>query len=213
MPSNFCALPMPDTLTPPLRRALVPLLLAAAAAAAWAEKADRALPMVVEADKPGTMDMQRQIMVFSGNVVIVQGTTQIRAERVEVRESKDGQRTGTAIGTAAKRAWYREKRDGLDEFVEGEAERIDFDTRADSLRFTGQAVVRRLRGAELVDEITGQLITWNNTAELFTVEGGATPTNPSGRVRAVIGPRTEAPRPAPGGATPRAGNPPTAAPR
>ena len=45
---------MPDTLTPPLRRALVPLLLAAAAAAAWAEKADRALPMVVEADKPGT---------------------------------------------------------------------------------------------------------------------------------------------------------------
>lgn len=43
----------------------------AAPATAWAEKADRAKPMVIEADKPGTVDLQRQVVVFNGNVVIV----------------------------------------------------------------------------------------------------------------------------------------------
>ena len=59
-----------------------------------AEKADRALPMVVEADKPGSMDMQKQVVIFNGNVVLTQGTTTLRAERVEVRETRDGQRSG-----------------------------------------------------------------------------------------------------------------------
>jgi lipopolysaccharide export system protein LptA len=210
MTSNFCAALMPTAVN---RSACLLAVLLALAPHAQAEKADRALPMVVEADKPGSMDMQKQIVVFNGNVVLTQGTTTLRAERVEVRETKDGQRSGVATGTAARRAWYREKRDTLDEFVEGEGERIEFDTRTDTLRFIGSAVVRRLRGTELVDEITGQLITWNNTTELFTVEGGATPANPSGRVRAVLGPRADAARPQAPATAPRGGNAPAATPR
>ncbi|HZF79875.1 MAG TPA: lipopolysaccharide transport periplasmic protein LptA, partial [Rubrivivax sp.] len=43
------------------------------------------------------------------------------------------------------------------------------------------------------DEITGGAIVWDNTAEVFRVEGGhATAANPSGRVRAVLSPRQEA---------------------
>lgn len=155
----------------------------------WAEKADRTKPMVVEADKPGTVDMQRQLVTFSGNVVIVQGTMQIRAERVEVREVEGGRRSATAIGSSDRPATYRQKREGLDETIQGSAERIEYDGRTDTLRFVGQAVVRRLRGAEMADEITGRLITWDNTRELFNVEGGAvTPDNPTGRVRAILSP-------------------------
>ena len=86
---------------------LRPLLLTALAlglAPAWAEKADRSKPMTVEADKPGTVDLQRQVVLFNGNVVIAQGTMVIRAERVEIRESPDGYRTATAIGTPAARS-------------------------------------------------------------------------------------------------------------
>lgn len=156
---------------------------------ALAEKADRTKPMVVEADKPGTIDMQRQLVTFSGNVVIVQGTMQIRAERVEVREVEGGRRSATAIGSSDRPATYRQKREGLDETIQGAAERIEYDGRTDTLRFVGQAVVRRLRGAEMADEITGRLITWDNTRELFNVEGGAvTPDNPTGRVRATLSP-------------------------
>lgn len=183
--------------------------------AALAEKADRMQPMVVEADKPGTIDMQRQIVNFSGNVVIVQGTMQIRADRVELREVEGGKRAATAQGVPGRPATFRQKRDAVDEFVEGSAERIEYDGRTDTIRFVGQAVVRRLRGTQLADEIIGRLITWDNTREFFSVEGGAaTPDNPSGRVRAVLtpapSPETGAPPAAPRSAPASPSRPPGA---
>lgn len=174
--------------------AALSLVLASAflAAPVRAEKADRNQAMVVEADKPGTVDLQRQIVVFNGNVSITQGTMVIRAERVELREMPDGYRAATALGGAGKQASYRQKRDNVNEYVEGVADRIEFDGRADTLRFVGNGVVRRLRGSTVADEITGSLITWDNTAELFSVQGGApTAANPGGRVRAVLSPRAE----------------------
>lgn len=162
-----------------------------------AEKADRAKQMVVEADRPGTVDLQNQVYVLAGNATITQGTMVIRADRIELRQRPDGFRVATAIGTAAQPASYRQKRDGVDEFVEGQAERIEYDGRADTLRFVGNGVVRRLRGGTVADEITGAQITWNANAELFSVEGGAAnPGNPGGRVRAVLSPRGEAVEPA-----------------
>jgi lipopolysaccharide export system protein LptA len=183
---------------PPLFPAprLIAALLAAvlwSALPAWAEKADRSKPMTIEADQPGSVDLQRQVVVFNGNVVISQGTMVLRADRVELRELPDGYREAKAIGSAERPASFRQKRDGVDETVEGAAERIEFDARTDTLRFVGNAAVRRLRAGVLADEITGSLITWDNTNELFKVAGGAvTPTNPTGRVRAVFAPREEA---------------------
>ena len=134
-----------------------------------AEKADRSQPMVVEADKPGSADLKTRVVTFNGNVLISQGTMQIRAERVEVSETPDGFRTAQAQGATGRPATFRQKRDGVDEWVEASAERIDFDARTDTLRFSGSAVVRRLRGGATVDEITGATITWDNRGELFRV--------------------------------------------
>lgn len=157
-----------------------------------AEKGDRTQPWVIEADRDGVIDLQRQVLVYSGNVVISQGSMVLRAERVEMREMPDGYRAATALGTPARPASWRQRRDGVDETVEGTAERIEFDGRADTLRFLGNGAVRRLRGGTVADEITGATIIWDNTAEVFKVEGGAkTATNPTGRVRAVLSPRVE----------------------
>ncbi len=167
---------------------------------AAAEKADRTKPVVVEADQGGSIDLQRQVLVYTGNVVVVQGTMQLRAERIEMRQTPDGHRLAVAIGQAGKPATWRQKRDGLDETVEGSAERIEFDGKADTLRLTGKSVVRRMRGAAVADEISGNSILWDNGAELFRVEGGtSTPSNPGGRVRAVLSPRAEAPATSPTG--------------
>jgi lipopolysaccharide export system protein LptA len=165
------------------------LLLAAPAQAA---QGDRSKPMVVEADQPGTVDLQRQVVVFNGNVVITQGSMVLRAERVELRETPDGYRAASASGSPGRPATWRQRRDGVDETVEGAAERIEFDGRADTLRLLGNSTVRRLRGSTVADEITGAAIVWDNTAEVFKVEGGAaTAANPTGRVRAVLSPRPE----------------------
>ena len=185
----------------PLRQRLTLLLAAfgmAAALPSWAEKADRSKPMVVEADRDAVLDLQRQVLVYTGNVVISQGTMTLRAERLEMRTLADGYRAASALGSAAKPATWRQRRDGVDESVEGSADRIEFDGRADTLRFIGNGAVRRLRAGTVADEITGASILWDNTAEVFKVEGGAaTPANPTGRVRAVLSPRAEAAASAP----------------
>jgi len=166
---------------------------AAAMAPAKAERADRSKPMVVEADRPSTMDLQRQVVVFNGNVVVTQGTMMLRADRIELRELPDGYRTATALGSAARPATWRQKRDSGDETVEGSAERIEFDGRGDTVRFVGNSVVRRLRAGSVVDEIVGGTITWDNTTEVFKVEGGSpSAANPSGRVRVVLSPPPDA---------------------
>ena len=184
-------------LAPRLTPRLAMLLLAFSVAVCMpsrAEKADRSKPMVVEADRDAVLDLQRQLLVYTGNVVVSQGTMILRAERLEMRTLADGYRAASALGSAAKPATWRQRRDGVDESVEGSADRIEFDGRADTLRFIGNGAVRRLRAGTVADEITGASILWDNTAEVFKVEGGAaTPANPTGRVRAVLSPRAEGP--------------------
>lgn len=165
---------------------------------AWAERADRSKPMVIEADRSGAVDLQRQVLLYAGNVVIAQGSMVLRAETVELREMPDGYRAASAVGTPGSQATWRQKRDGVDETVEGRADRIEFNGRSDTLRLVGNSQVRRLRGAAVADEITGDVIVWDNVAEVFSVQGGTrSVTNPSGRVRAVLSPRADvATRPA-----------------
>jgi lipopolysaccharide export system protein LptA len=171
-------------------------VLAVLGAPAQAEKADRAKPLNVAADRQGTVDLLKQVVVFSGNVIITKGTIVIKADRVEVRETPEGYRTAVAIGSPARPATFRQKRDGVDEYIDGQAERLEYDDKADTIRFVNNAIVRRLRGATLGDEITGSLITYDNTTEVFSVSGStaaAAPGSTGGRVRAVLTPREGTP--------------------
>jgi lipopolysaccharide export system protein LptA len=185
----------PFLLTQPLRAraARLALLLAVVVSTSGvqAEKADRFKPLNVEADQPGKIDLQNQFIVFNGNVVVTKGTMVIRAARIEVRESPDGYHSAVAIGAPGKPALFRQKRDGVDETIEGEAERLEYDGKADTIRFVTNASVRRLRGTTVADEISGNLVSYDSISEVFSVSGGAaaTPSNPSGRVRAVLTPR------------------------
>jgi lipopolysaccharide export system protein LptA len=166
-------------------------------AAAHAEQADRDQPMTIQADQQSTLDLLKQIVVFNGNVVITQGTMAMHADRVEVRQSPEGFRSATAIGHPAS---FRQKRQGLDETIEGFADRIEYDGQADTVRFIGHAKVHRLRGGAVADEITGDEIAYNNVTEVFRVAGGpsnVSPANPSGRVRAVLTPAPAHPASAP----------------
>jgi lipopolysaccharide export system protein LptA len=179
---------------PTLRKPLIPatlaLVLSVLAGAALAEKADRNKPSTLESDQPCKVDLVKQISVCTGNVVISQGSLLIRAEKIEIRETPEGYRLAQAVGTAAKPASYRQKRDTGDEVVEGQAQRIDFDGKAGTTRFEGQAVARRMLGTRVVDELQGALIIWDSVAESFTLQGGAPNAgNPTGRVRAVSTPR------------------------
>jgi lipopolysaccharide export system protein LptA len=182
----------PVPLSPARLVALLGLsLLAAAGPPARAEKADRFKPLNVEADLPGKIDLLQQFVVFNGNVVVTKGTMIIRAARIEVRESPDGYHTAVAIGSPGQHATFRQKRDAPDEWIEGDAERLEYDGKSDVIRFVNNASWRRLRGATQSDEIAGNLITYDSATEVVNVSGGApaTAANPGGRVRAVLTPK------------------------
>jgi lipopolysaccharide export system protein LptA len=179
------------SLTPRLRPTLLLLALSVALIAgggpALAEKADRDQPMNAEADAL-RYDDARQTSVFTGNVVITKGTIVIRGAQVEVKQGAQGSQFGVVNGSPA---FFRQKRDGVDEFIEGTAQRIEYDSQADTVRFIGNAVLRRLTGNRINDETAGALIVYNNATDVFTVDGGPsnrTVGNPNGRVRAMLTP-------------------------
>lgn len=166
------------------------LLWAGGTSLAWAERADRLKPMNIEADAL-LYDETRQTSVFTGNVNITKGTIVIRGHKVDVRQDPQGNQFGVILGNENQPAFFRQKREGLDEHIEGRAQRIEYDSQADTVRFTGQAVLRRYRGSSLSDETSGALIVYNNSTAQFSVDGGPqsrTPDNPTGRVRAMITP-------------------------
>lgn len=170
------------------------LLLAATAMPVQADKADQGKPMNIEADALRYDDV-RQISVFSGKVLLTKGSIQIRGAQLEVRQDPQGYQHGVVSGTPEALAFFRQKREGVDEYIEGEAETISYDGRADTVRFEKKAQLRRFRGTALGDEITGGVITFDNLTDRFTVDGntgrdssGAATT---GRVRAQLNPKQD----------------------
>ena len=176
---------------------LAALVLGCSTGVALAEKADRNKPMNVEADALRYDDLN-QTSVFTGKVVVSKGSILIRGAKVDVRQDPEGYQFGTVTAEPGKLAYFKQKREGLDEFIEGEADVIEYDGKADRVKFIRRAELRRLRGAIVADEMTGSLITYDNTSDVFTVDGGpagAAPGQPGGRVRAILAPRTAASAP------------------
>ena len=188
-------------MTNPLFSLGLALALAAAALPAGAEKADRSKPMNVEADALRYDDL-RQTSVFTGKVVVTKGTILIRGARIDVRQDAEGYQHGVVTAEPGKLAFYRQKREGVDEYIEGEGETIEYDGKADRVKFIKRAEMRRIRGGALADEVVGSVITYDNSTDVFTVDGGPASPAMGGRVRAVLTPKPGASAPAASGGPP-----------
>ena len=185
------------------------LLLTAAlhSGVALAERADRDKPMNIEADAL-RYDDAKQTSVFTGKVVLTKGTMQIRGAQMDVRQDPNGNQFGVIKAEPGKLAFFRQKRDTAagtpDEFIEGEAELIEYDSKVDTVKFLGRSVIRRYVGSRVNDEITGAVIVFDNITSTLNVDGGPATNSSdprSGRVRAVLTPRVD--ENAPAGARPR----------
>ena len=179
-------------------------LLAGVSAPVRAEKADRTKPMNIEADALRYDDL-KQTSVFTGNVLVTKGTIIIRGARIDVRQDPEGYQYGVVTAAPGKLAYYKQKRDsGTDEWTEGEGEVIEYDSRADNVKFIRRAVMRRLLGATPNDESSGALIVYDQSNDTFTVNGSPLPPGASvatgaqgSRVKAILTPKAAAATPAP----------------
>ena len=160
-----------------------------AATPARAEKADRDKPVNIEADRVSVDDVKK-VQVFEGNVQLVKGTLIIRAERIVVTQDDDGYQKGVATGTASVPPRFKQKREGQDDYIEGEGERIEHDAKAEKTEFFNRAWVK-----SGLDEVRGQFISYDARTENYFVTSGPNGTRAkpgsTERVRAVIQPKNK----------------------
>src|SRR5437762_12206233 len=97
---------------------------------AQAERADRDKPVNLEADRVN-VDDAKQIATLEGSVILTQGTLVISGNRMVVQQDADGFKNGVAYGNLAS---FRTKREGYDEYIDGYAERIEYDSKAEKLQ-------------------------------------------------------------------------------
>ncbi len=191
------------------------LLGAALMGTAQAERADRSKSINVDSDR-STVDLKKRVFTYTGNVIISQGSLNIRAEKVEVREGPNGRRTALAFGADGKPSTFRQRGDTRDEVFEGSADRIEYDDQSDIVRFVGNASARRIVGSTVTGEMSGAVISYDNANEVFSLEGqAASGIRGTGRTRAVFAPSTP-PNPAPAPSSnpsPAPLTPPSAAPK
>jgi lipopolysaccharide export system protein LptA len=164
---------------------------------AHAERADRDRPLNLEGDEAqGNSD--KQTYVLKGNVVITKGTLLVRADAADIREDPQGFQFAIATAAAGKQVFYKQKRDVLvgqpEEFIEATSDKMEYDGKLDTVKLTGNAVLKRLKGGKPADESVGSTITINNLTGEFNVAGGAvvTPENPKGRAQFILAPRNNA---------------------
>ena len=162
-----------------MRTLHLPLLVASLLAAfpAAADKADREKEINVGADQL-TADDKARTSVFEGNVVVTQGTMRITASKVTVKEDPERYKFYVATGAPVT---FRQKRDKADDFIEGWAERAEFDDRSAKLKLYDRARLKSVQG-----EITGDVITYDTNQELFEVSGAAKAAQGGSRVKATL---------------------------
>ncbi len=130
---------------------------------AWAEAADRDKPIELEADTV-TVNDAKKTSTYTGNVILTQGTLVIHADKLVVREDKDGFQHSTSTGNPTT---FKQKREGKDEYMEGSAQRIEYDGRMDKVQLYTKAWVKR--GEDIVH---GDFISYDANAEYAEVIGG-----------------------------------------
>lgn len=152
---------------------------------ALAEKADKDKPTQIDANRMSSDDARR-ISIFEGNVVLTKGTILVRADRITVRQDPEGFQISTASGMPAR---FRQKRDGKEEWIDGEALVIEIDDKKERVELREKARIVRDK-----DEVRGDIISVDTRSEFFSVTGGKSAVsgaNPEGRVRAVIQPKVK----------------------
>ncbi len=158
------------------------------AAPARAEQADREKPINFSGDT-GDANLQARGGTLAGHVIITQGTLEIRADRIVFRQNADNTLSATAYGNPVA---LRQKRDGVDEYYEGYAQRLDYDGSKNLVELFDNALLKRGQ-----DEIRSNYVSYNTATELFKAEGrpGSVPdpAGPGARVRGQFQPKSDTP--------------------
>jgi lipopolysaccharide export system protein LptA len=162
-----------------------------AAQPALAERADRDKPMQLEANRV-SIDDAKKIQILEGDVLITKGTMVLKADRVVITEDQYGFQKGVAFSGKDGLARIHQKREGKEEYMDGEAERIEYNSNSEIAEFFHRAWVKSGE-----DQVKGDYIWYDAVSEKYLVTAGEArdPKAPPPRVRAIIQPNAKGSEP------------------
>lgn len=169
-----------------MKKLIAAALLSLAAVSAWAERADSLKQAVVTFD---TMEIDEvtRTRILTGNVVVTRGTLTLKSEKALLKESPEGYMMVTLTAGGGNPARFRQKRDGgPDLWVEGQAQRIEYDERNDFVKLFSNAVVKEFEGTRMTTQVDGEFISYDNRKEVATVNNDASGRSQPGKGRGTL---------------------------
>jgi len=142
---------------------------------ARAEQTDREQPMNITADHCD-FDQKTMKSICTSNVVVVQGSMTIHADRITIRQDAQGNQFAQGEGSPVR---FRQKLDKSPDWLEAESLKFDYDGKKGFLQLFEKAKVSKNQ-----DVVVGDHITYDLNSELYQVKS-----NPGGRVNITITPQ------------------------
>jgi lipopolysaccharide export system protein LptA len=135
---------------------------------ARAEKADSQKRTNISAEYT-VFDGKTNTKTLTGKVELSRGTLLIRAENAIETETADGGGSVTLSGHNGSQVFFRQKRDGGDDlWIEGSADRVEYDKKSEVVKFIANAQVRYLSQQKITQEQNGEFLAYDSLNDVFT---------------------------------------------
>lgn len=152
----------------------LPLLLLALSillmnSAVQAEKADQDKPIVLEAEKVSVNDVQ-QIYDLQGQILLIKGSIVVTGEDGHIQVDPEGYEFVDVKGSADSTASFRQRKEGIpDEYMQGRGTQLSYNAKTEMLTITGDASLRRSLNMQMLDQLQGWKIEYDDITERYRV--------------------------------------------
>ncbi len=136
---------------------------------AHAEKADQDKPIILEAEQVSVNDVQ-QIYDLKGQVLLIKGSIVVTGEDGHIKVDPEGYEFVDVKGSADTTASFRQRREGLaDEFMQARGTQVNYNAKTEVLTITGDASLKRLLNMQMLDQLRGWKIEYDDVKQYYRV--------------------------------------------
>jgi len=145
------------------------LLVACFTAISHAEKADQDKPIILEAEKVSVNDVQ-QVYELDGEVLLIKGSILITGEKGNIKVDPEGYEYVDVQGNSESTASFRQRREGpANEFMQGRGQTVTYNAKTELLTLTGDASLKRLQNMQMLDQLRGWKIDYDDVKQHYEV--------------------------------------------
>lgn len=131
---------------------------------AHAEKADSLKKTFISASH---YEQTGSVLKLQGKVLVTRGSLLITSENAVYQEREDGTTLVTLTATPSSPVFFRQKRDnGADLWMEGNANRVEYDSKTEVVKLIDKASVRYLDGKKVTQSQEGDSLSYDNVNDV-----------------------------------------------